>query len=189
VVLTDTAGIRVTEDTIEQLGIQKSIDALEKADLVIFVVNCGEELTDEDLQIIEYIKDRKVLVLLNKIDLGAVVKQETMKKLLPEAKMIETSMKNGEGITAIEEEIQEMVYGGEISQGESLIVTNTRHLALLENSLSAIDDAIDAARLSEALDIVEIDVHRAYEYLGEITGETASDDIIDQVFARFCLGK
>lgn len=187
--LTDTAGIRATEDTIERIGISRSLGALERADLVIFMVNAGEALCEEDLQIAEFIKGRKVLALLNKTDLGRVVTADSISELLPGVKSIETVVKDGVGISEIEQEIQDMVYGGQLSQGESVLVTNTRHIALLENAISAVSDALKAAKLGEALDIVEIDVRRAFDYLGEITGETASDDIINEVFARFCLGK
>ncbi len=187
--LTDTAGIRRTEDTIEKIGIEKSLESINTADLIIYVVNAGEALTEEDEKIIEEIQYKKVIILLNKSDLDKKVSKEYMAEKLPGAKIILTSMKTGEGISQIGDEVENMVYGGAVAQGNSVTVTNTRHIALIENALLSINEAIETTELKEALDIIEIDVRNAYDLLGEITGETTSDDIINEVFARFCLGK
>lgn len=189
VYLVDTAGIRETDDMVEKIGIEKSKEAFNNADFVIFILDGSTPLSQEDREIAEYIKTRKSLVLINKTDLTQAFSHADVKELIPDAKIIETSFIMGEGITEIEEFIEEMVYGGEISQGESLMVNNVRHIELLNKGKDSLRDALNMTEMKEALDFIEIDVKNAYEFLGEIIGETVSDDIINEVFARFCLGK
>ena len=187
--LTDTAGIRETENLVEKIGIEKSKESFNKADLIIFVLDASEEMTQEDRQIIEYIDERKVLVLLNKMDLGRKTTEEEIKKLVKNASIINTAISKNEGIEELENEIAELVYGGRVKQSESMIVTNVRHKALMEKANKSMKDARVLAKRVESFDIIEIDIKSAYEDLGEIIGEAVSDDIIDEVFSRFCLGK
>ncbi|MEG0292194.1 MAG: tRNA uridine-5-carboxymethylaminomethyl(34) synthesis GTPase MnmE [Anaerovoracaceae bacterium] len=187
--LTDTAGIRDTADQIEKIGIEKSKEAFNKADLVIFMIDMSREITSEDEEIIEIIGNRNVILLANKVDLCTKVDISKIKESLPGAIIIETSMAENRGIERIEEEIEKLVYGGKVKQQESLLVTNVRHSQLLIESKNALDDAKNMTQLGEALEFIEIDVKRSYELLGEIIGETVSEDIINEVFARFCLGK
>lgn len=187
--LTDTAGIRHTDDVIEKIGIEKSKESFNKADLVIFMVDNARPLDDEDREIIEYIGDRKVIVIINKTDLESKLNRKEIEEKLPGAIFIEAAVAKDQGINIIEDEIENLVYGGQVKQGDSMMVTNVRHKALLEEASSALSDAASMAEAGEALEFLEIDVNRAYEALGEIIGEAVSDDIINEVFARFCLGK
>lgn len=187
--LTDTAGIRETEDRIERIGIEKSKESFNRADLIIFIVDGSSPLTREDRKILSKLEGRKVIVLINKTDLGLQAEEEEIKICLPHAKVIRASIRNHIGIDELEREIVSMVYGGQVKQEESLLVTNVRHIELLEKAKTAIRDAHNMAGNSEALDFIEIDVRRCWELLGEIIGESVTEDIIDQVFARFCLGK
>jgi tRNA modification GTPase len=187
--LTDTAGIRDTEDTIEQIGIAKTKESFRKADLILMMLDVSEELSDEDKYIIEHIGDKRTILLANKIDLGAKTTMDEIKQFLPGVKMIETSMVSDVGLEEIEHEIQQMVYGGKVSQSESLMVTNTRHETLLREAGQALADAASMTQDSEPLELIEAEVRHGYEVLGEIIGETVSDDILDEVFSRFCLGK
>ena len=187
--LTDTAGIRKTHDTIEQIGIEKSKESFNKADLILFMLDKSRALEKEDLEIIDIIGERKVIVLLNKNDLGQEISVEEISQRLPNSKIITTAIAKAEGINQIEQEIVDLVYGGQVRQNESLLITNARHKSLLEGAMTAIKDALSMTEAKEALDFIEIDVKRSYEILGEIIGETVSEDIIDEVFARFCLGK
>ena len=187
--LTDTAGIRHTDDVIEKIGIEKSKESFNKADLVIFMVDNSRPLDDEDREIIEYIGDRKVLAVINKTDLENRLDISEIKRKLPNGIFIETSMAREDGISRIEDEIENLVYGGKVKQNDSMMVTNVRHKALLEEASSALRDAASMAGAGEALEFLEIDVNRAYEALGEIIGEAVNEDIINEVFARFCLGK
>lgn len=187
--LTDTAGIRDTEDTIEKIGIEKSKESFNKADLIIFVLDGSGELSREDREIIEIIGKRKSLVLINKGDLEQKIDTKQIKKLIPEAKVILTIATEGAGINIVEKEIEELVYGGKVRQGESMLISNVRQKNLLEKAGQAIKEAIDQTEALVAMDFLEIDIKTAWELLGEIIGETVSENIIEEVFARFCLGK
>ena len=189
VYLIDTAGIRDTDDTVEKIGIEKTKEAFNSADYIILVVDGSRPLTSEDEEIISYVRSRRALVLLNKRDLGAEVTVDVISEKLPDCDIIETALSKGEGLTEIEDNIESLVYGGQISQGESLMVNNVRHIDLLKQADSAAGDALSLLEIMEPLDIVEIDIRNAYDFLGEIVGDTVSDEIINEVFARFCLGK
>ena len=189
VYLIDTAGIRDTDDTVEKIGIEKTKEAFNNADYIILVVDGSRPLTSEDEEIISYVRGRRALVLLNKRDLGAEVTVDVISEKLPDCDIIETALSKGEGLTEIEDNIESLVYGGQISQGESLMVNNVRHIDLLKQADSAAGDALSLLEIMEPLDIVEIDIRNAYDFLGEIVGDTVSDEIINEVFARFCLGK
>ena len=189
VILTDTAGIRKTDDTIEKIGIEKSKEAFNKADLIIFIADLSRELEEEDREILEAARDRKVICLMNKSDLERKLDTEELKKELPNAVFIEASVTEGEGVPELEKTIKNMVFGGEVSQRSSLIVTNARHEALLREAKKAIGDALQLTELGEPLELIEIDVNQAYASLGLIIGEEVGDDIINEVFRRFCLGK
>lgn len=187
--LTDTAGIRETDDIIEKIGIEKSKEAFNNADLIIFMIDRSKPLDDEDFKIIEYIKERKVIVVINKSDLTEVVTRKQVEELLPNAVIIEASVTNDTGIDRIEDVVEAMVYGGDIKQSASMVVTNVRHKSLLEEAQNSLTDAIEMAKACQPLEFLEIDVNRAYECLGSIIGEAVEDDIINEVFSRFCLGK
>lgn len=189
VYLIDTAGIRDTDDTVEKIGIEKTKEAFNNADYIILVVDGSRPLTSEDEEIISYVRGRRALVLINKRDLGAEVTVDVISEKLPDCDIIETALSKGEGLKEIEDHIESLVYGGQISQGESLMVNNVRHIDLLKHADSAAGDALSLLEIMEPLDIVEIDIRNAYDFLGEIVGDTVSDEIINEVFARFCLGK
>lgn len=189
VYLVDTAGIRDTSDKVERLGIEKSKEAFNNADFVIFIIDGSRELSKEDIEIAQHLEGRKSLVLINKNDLPRAFDNDAVMNLIPDAQIIETSFLNEEGIGDVEDFIERLVYGGEISQKGSMMVNNVRHIELLEKSRDSLRDALNMTVAKEALDFIEVDVKNAYERLGEIIGETVSDDIIDEVFARFCLGK
>lgn len=189
VYLVDTAGIRETSDKVEKMGIEKSKEAFNQADFILFLLDGSRPLEEEDLQIMELLKERKSLVLINKRDLGETVSIEEISAKLPASQVIEASLLKGQGITEIEDAVEDLVYGGEIVQKESMMVNNVRHIELLQQAVKSLTDALHMSERREALDFIEVDVKNAYERLGEIIGETVSDDIINEVFARFCLGK
>ena len=189
VYLMDTAGIRETSDKVEKMGIEKSKEAFNQADFILFLLDGSRPLEEEDLQIMEFLKERKSLVLINKRDLGEAISIEEIAAKLPASQVIEASLLKGQGITEIEDAVEDLVYGGEIVQKESMMVNNVRHIELLEQAVKSLTDALHMSERREALDFIEVDVKNAYERLGEIIGETVSDDIINEVFARFCLGK
>lgn len=189
VVLTDTAGIHDTEDVIEKIGIEKSKEAFNRADLIIFVVDASRPLEEEDKQIMAHIGGRRALVLMNKADKGIILDRKAIEKELSGAEIIETAVTEGRGIEELALAIEKMVYGGQVSHGENLMVTNVRHKKLLEEGEKCLTDALNMADMREPLEFIEIDVNRCYEAAGEIIGETADGSIIDKVFERFCLGK
>lgn len=189
VYLVDTAGIRETSDEVERLGIERSKAAFNEADFIIFIMDGSSAISDEDREIASYLDGRNSVVLINKNDLERGFTNDDVRELVNDPVIIETSLINNEGIEEIENHIEELVYGGELSQHDSTMVNNVRHIELLKQSRDSLSDAMNMTLAREALDFIEVDVRNAYELLGEITGETVSDDIINEVFARFCLGK
>ncbi|MDD6191197.1 MAG: tRNA uridine-5-carboxymethylaminomethyl(34) synthesis GTPase MnmE [Firmicutes bacterium] len=189
VFLTDTAGIRETDDPVEKIGIEKTKEAFNKADFIIYIVDSSTKIEDEDINIMDYIGERKCFVLMNKQDKGSVADKSEIMKRLPNAHIIETVLTSGIGVEEIEEAIERLVYEGEISQKDNLMVSNVRHIELLHRAKESLEQAAGMVSCGEALDFAETDVREAYEELGEITGDAVSEDIIDEVFARFCLGK
>lgn len=191
--LIDTAGIHETEDVIEQMGIERSRDAFNQADVIILMIDGSSELTSEDLQMAEdvraHIGSRKCLVLLNKSDLGFAVGENQVRTLLPEAVVIRSAVKEGLGIESIEDEIETLVYGIDGSRTNRVMVNNVRHIHLLEQAAGDLERALEMIRRKEPLDFIEVDVRSSFDALGEIIGETVSDEILDEVFSRFCLGK
>ena len=187
--LTDTAGIRETEDLIEKIGIEKSKEAFNNADLIIFMADRSRALDEEDFSILNHIRDKKAVVILNKTDLPSAFDSVELEKHLPEACIIEASVANGDGIEELENVVENMVYGGEVKQSNSMMVTNVRHKNLLEEADTSLGDAIEMAKACQPLELLEIDASRAYECLGAIIGEAVEEDIINEVFKRFCLGK
>ncbi len=189
VYLVDTAGIRETSDEVERLGIERSKAAFNEADFIIFIMDGSSAISDEDREIASYLDGRDSIVLINKNDLERGFTNDDVRELVNDPVIIETSLINNEGIEEIENHIEELVYGGELSQHDSTMVNNVRHIELLKQSRDSLRDAMEMTLAREALDFIEVDVRNAYDLLGEITGETVSDDIINEVFARFCLGK
>jgi len=189
VYLVDTAGIRQTGDVIEKIGIEKAKEAFNTADYILYIIDASRELSDEDLEILDYIDGRKALILLNKQDRGNLVNAASIKSKSPNSDIICTSLINNEGVREIEDKIEELVYGGEIYQEDSVVVSNVRHVELLRKSKEAVRDALFMTERREPLDLLEIDVRNAYDALGEIVGDTVTDEILDEVFSRFCLGK
>lgn len=187
--IVDTAGIRETEDIVEKIGVEKSKEFFNKADLIIFVLNASEPFTEEDLQIIELVKDRDAIILLNKTDLPMILNEEELRKMLPGKKIIKISILENIGLQELEETIVQMVYGGEVKHKHHSLVTNVRHQNALERAKKNMEDAIKAIQNNMPLDFVEVDVKNCWENLGEITGDTVDEDIIDRIFANFCLGK
>lgn len=185
----DTAGIRDTEDRIEQIGIEKTKNAFNNSDLIIFLCEGNVDLKEEDKEILSIIDKRNALILINKQDLGVKIKEEEIKSFCPNAIVLNTAITEGKGIEEIKESIRSMVMNDKISFSENIIVTNARHKGLLENALKEINEGIKMAKLREALDFIEFNVRASWLSLGEIIGETVAEDIVDTIFQRFCLGK
>ena len=187
--LTDTAGIRDSVDVVEQLGIQRSKDAFNKADLLLFLIDASQPLSKEDEELCGLLKERSCIVLLNKTDLPQIISEEQMSQALPLARIIATSLKEGIGLDQLEETMEAQITGGKIQGKEDVMVTNIRHIDLLKKAKQETEEAINMTINKEAIDFIEVNVRAAFDYLGEIIGKTARDEIIEEIFSRFCLGK
>ena len=198
--LIDTAGIRTTDDVIEQIGIDKSKKSLESADLVIFMIDLTSEISDEDYDILSQVDRSKLLILFNKADKIARIKEEDMISFADGMRYMLTSVNDSKSVDEVENAIFEKAGGnlllGKESETDRLagspksnIVTNARHKNMLERASVSLGEAINAVSGNIPLEFLEIDIRNAYEELGFITGDSVQDDVIDEVFSRFCLGK
>lgn len=187
--IVDTAGIRDTDDIVEKIGVDRARESIESADLIIAVFDVSRDLSDEDHNIIELIKDKKSIVLLNKTDLENKYKIDYLEKLLNGKEIISTSITNEIGIDVLENSIKNLFYSGEIEFDSSIVVTNMRHKNALERALNNMDDALVDIRAKMPLDCIEVDLRDCWENLGEISGDSISEDILDKIFAEFCIGK
>ena len=187
--LVDTAGIRDTEDIVEKIGVERSRKALSQADLILFVLNYNEPLTKEERTLFEVIENEDVIVIVNKTDLAQQLNIEEVQEMIGNKPLIQTSMLKQEGIDELEIQIRDLFFGGDVQNQDMTYVSNSRHIALLKQARHAIQDAINAAESGVPMDMVQIDLTRTWEILGEIIGESASDELINQLFSQFCLGK
>lgn len=187
--LIDTAGIRETKDLVEQIGVERSHKILQEADLVLFMLNNNEEITDDDRKIIDSLNDTNYIVIINKTDLPQKINLNEVKALVKDRTVITTSLINDEGLDQLEKAISNIFFTEDLFSDDVTFVSNVRHIHLLKQAKSALEDAMEAIELGVPLDMVQIDVRRTWEYLGEIVGDTASESLIDQLFSQFCLGK
>ncbi|EJO7137778.1 tRNA uridine-5-carboxymethylaminomethyl(34) synthesis GTPase MnmE [Staphylococcus pseudintermedius] len=187
--LVDTAGIRETEDIVERIGVERSRKALSEADLILFVLNYNEPLTEDDRKLYEVIKNEDAIVIINKTDLEQRLDLAEVETMVGDMPIIQTSMLQQQGIDELEIQIRDLFFGGEVQSQDMTYVSNSRHISLLKQAKNAIQDAIDAAEMGVPMDMVQIDLTRTWEILGEIIGESASEELIDQLFSQFCLGK
>ena len=187
--LLDTAGIRETEDIVERIGVEKSRTVLKEADLILLVLNNAEELTNEDLQLFEATKGMETIIIVNKTDLPRKIDMNRIRELGGNSPIIATSILEDKGINELEEAISNLFFEGDLEASDLTYVSNTRHIALISQALKIIEDAISAIENNTPIDLVQIDLTRAWEILGEIIGDTVSDSLIDQLFSQFCLGK
>lgn len=188
-VLADTAGIRDTEDYVERIGVEKSRRILSEAELAIVVLDGSQPLADEDREILELVKGRRYVIIINKSDLGSADVKADLPEEFKTAPVIELSAKTGEGFEAFTEWLQKFVYGDDRHLGDGIYVQNARHERLLQNALASMNDALAAAEAHLPYDCIMIDLRNAAEYLGEITGDAVRDEIINEIFSKFCIGK
>lgn len=188
-VLADTAGIRDTEDYVERIGVEKSRRILSEAELAIVVLDGSQPLADEDREILELVKGRRYVIIINKSDLGSADVKADLPEAFKTAPVIELSAKTGDGFEAFTLWLQKFVYGDDRHLGDSIYVQNARHERLLQNALASMNDALAAAETHLPYDCIMIDLRNAAEYLGEITGDAVRDEIINEIFSKFCIGK
>jgi len=184
----DTAGIRETKDVVEKIGIDRAKEYAKNADLVLYVVDASKCLDENDEMIIEILKNRKAIILLNKSDLNKKVSKEIIIKHL-ENTIIETSAINETGIQELEEELKQMFFAGKISFNDEIYITNVRQKATLAEARESLERVCTSIETGMPEDFYSIDLMDAYENLGKITGETIGEDLVHEIFSKFCMGK
>ena len=183
--LIDTAGIRDTDNLAEKIGVEKSLSLIDKANLIIVVLNSSEELTDNDKFILDKVKDKNPIIVLNKNDLPSKID----KSKLDFKHIVSTNTNTLDGIEPLKEEIKSMFKLSEIKEDDYTYLANERQLSLAKQALKSLGDAKNSLESDEPVDIIEIDLKEVFDILGSITGESYSDELLDELFANFCVGK
>ena len=191
--IVDTAGIRDTGDIVEKIGVDKAKSQADQADLILYVIDASRPLDQDDEEIFALIKEKKSIILLNKTDLDMIVTRKEIEEAYPndqgEPKIIEISAKNHQGIEELENTLKEMFFAGNLAFNDEIYITNVRHKTALQDayeSLLKVNDSIEAGMPE---DFYSIDLMDAYESLGSITGETIGEDLVNEIFSKFCMGK
>lgn len=184
----DTAGIRETEDVVEKIGVQRAKEYLKDADLVIYVVDTSTELDENDFQIMELLSDRNAIILMNKSDLESKTDAAQIKKHL-EKRIISVSAKERTGMDELEAAIREMFLHGQVSFDDEIFITNVRHKAALQAALDSLRLVVQSIEDGMPEDFYSVDLMNAYEELGSIIGEAVEDDLVNEIFSKFCMGK
>ena len=187
--LIDTAGIRETDDVVEKIGVERSRKALKEADFVLLLLNQSEILQEEDIRLLETTKGMKRIILFNKTDLPSKLSTENIAPYAKEEEIVTTSMLNKEGIDQLEEKIVGYFFQGQMNERDATYLSNTRHIALLEKAEQALVEVQNGIEMEMPVDLIQIDFTRAWDLLGEITGDSVQDELLTQLFSQFCLGK
>lgn len=187
--LLDTAGIRETTDIVERIGVERSRSAITSADLILFVVNGNEPLSDEELKLLDSLRDRQILVVVNKMDLETRIDMGELYKRVPEERVVRLSALEGEGLGQLEQTIHGIFFSGAIEASDLTYVSNARHIHLLKKAKASLQEALNGVAAFMPIDMIQIDVRNAWEQLGEMIGDAVSESLIDQIFSQFCLGK
>ncbi|MFC4077233.1 tRNA uridine-5-carboxymethylaminomethyl(34) synthesis GTPase MnmE [Salinithrix halophila] len=187
--LVDTAGIRETEDLVEKIGVERSHQALAEADLVLLLLNHAEELGEDDRKLLKLAREHTTIVIVNKTDLPSRLDLEEVTSLIGGLPLVTTSVKEEKGLDELEQAIADLFMEGRTQTADATYVSNTRHVHLLKEARKHVHDAIEGIESGMPLDMVEIDLKNAWESLGEIIGDAVAEDLIDQIFSQFCLGK
>ncbi len=186
--LVDTAGIRETEDIVEKIGVERAMQAAADADLILYVVDASVPLNEDDVRIMEFIRGKKAIVLLNKMDLPAAVTQQLLEEKTGQP-VLPVSMKNQEGLEALSDLVQKLFEHQKIHMNSEVIITSARHTALLRNADQALTEVLHSIEMGLPEDFYTIDLMRAYTELGYILGEEVSEDLVNEIFSKFCMGK
>ena len=188
--IVDTAGIRETDNVVEQIGVDKAQQFMKTADLVLYVVDAVQGLTEQDTLMMEDIQNQPVIYLLNKSDVGISDEiRAQLKEAIGEAPVLEISARDKIGLEQLEEKITDLFFAGTLEVSNDIMVTNVRHIQILEESMAHMDGFLNGIMLGLSVDFLVIDLQNAWEKLGKITGETVEEDLLDQIFSKFCLGK
>lgn len=187
--LLDTAGIRETEDIVEKIGVERSKSSIQEADLVLMLIDSSRELEAEELALIESIKDKKVIYVLNKIDLNLVITQEILEGYVGGANIVRISARLQNGLDELRRAMKDFVIRGEAQVNKGATISNRRQKEALVKAIYSLDKVVDTIEMGMPADCIAIDLHDAYGHLGMIIGEALKDEIINELFGRFCLGK
>lgn len=184
----DTAGIRDTNDLVEKIGVDKAKEYLLNSDLIIYVVDSSTKLDENDFQIMKMIEDKTAIILLNKSDLETATTENMIKSHL-DKKIIKVSMKESQGVEELEETIKNLFFHGKLEFNDEIYITNTRHKAALINTLNSFNMVLNSIEMNMPEDFYSIDLMNAYEELGTILGESVGEDLVNEIFSKFCTGK
>lgn len=188
--IVDTAGIRETDNVVEQIGVDRAQQFMKTADLVLYVVDAVQGLTEQDTLMMKDIQNQPVIYLLNKSDVGISDEiRAQLKEAIGEAPVLEISARDKIGLEQLEEKITDLFFAGTLEVSNDIMVTNVRHIQILEESMAHMDGFLNGIMLGLSVDFLVIDLQNAWEKLGKITGETVEEDLLDQIFSKFCLGK
>ncbi|WP_068776485.1 tRNA uridine-5-carboxymethylaminomethyl(34) synthesis GTPase MnmE [Paenibacillus sp. FJAT-26967] len=187
--LLDTAGIRETSDLVEQIGVERSKTALSEADLILLVLNGSEPLDPEELVMIEELRQRQTIVILNKTDLPSQIDREGIASQFPPGRVVSLSLLEGSGLADLEKAIASIFFEGKLESTDLTYVSNVRHIGLLKQARGSLREAMEANEAYVPIDMIQIDIRAAWEHLGEIIGDSVAESLIDQIFSQFCLGK
>lgn len=187
--LIDTAGIRETDDTVEKIGVERSRQAIEESDLILFVIDQSQALNETDHELLKLTEEEQRIIVLNKSDLEPVVSLDEIEGLVGGSPVIATSMMDKSGIDDLENAIAQLFFQGETIEKDANYISNTRHIALLNETRQSLEDVINGLNMGMPVDLVQIDMTHAWETLGEITGDTMQDELLNELFSNFCLGK
>jgi tRNA modification GTPase len=183
----DTAGIRETDDKVERIGVEKALQKVDEADLVIMIFDSSRELEEDDEKILDYIKNKKVIYIKNKTDLETKLDLRMFENI--EKQAINISVLKNQGLDDIIDKISDMFFEGSINVSDELIINNARHKNLLINAKKSLEEVLKSIENGMTIDFIEIDLKQAMEYLGFIVGKSVSDDLMDKIFNEFCIGK
>lgn len=187
--IVDTAGIRDTDDVVEKIGVERSKIEMNSADLILVVLDLSRELEEDDVEILNNIDRKKTIVILNKTDLEASFELSEIKKYVDEENILKTSILNNSGLEELQDKIEGMVFREKISSSSDIMVSNTRHKDAIYKAMNSIIDASNSLSENLPYDFIEVDIKDAWDSLGYINGDTASEDLLDNIFSNFCIGK
>ena len=187
--IVDTAGIRETEDEIEKIGVEKSKQYAKDSDLVLLVLDSTKPLDDEDMELLDFVKDKKILILLNKIDMETNIDISKISNIIKEDSILKLSAKEDLGFDELKEKIENLFFEGKLNINEDILISNERNKSSLYNAIESLKNVLTTIETKMPEDFISMDLIEAYRYLGEITGESLDEDVIDKIFSEFCLGK
>jgi len=187
--LLDTAGLRETTDIVEQIGVEKSRNALSQADLILLVLNYNEFIHEDEVLLLQQLNNKNSIVIINKMDLSQQLNFDIIENYFPDDRIVNMSIKADQGMKQLESAISSIFFSGQLDSGDLTYVSNVRHIHLLNQAKQSLVDGLEGALQSVPIDMIQIDIRNAWEYLGEIIGDSVSESLIDQIFSQFCLGK